>query len=322
MAGVTHRFIETNGIHMHIAEQGSGPLVLLLHGFPELWYSWRHQLEALADAGYHAVAPDLRGYGQTDRPAEIERYTQLHLVGDIIGLLDALGEQQAVVVGHDWGAPVAWNTALFRPDRTRGVILLSVPYLPRGPVSLLTAMRSVLGEGFYMAYFQQPGVAEAELERDVRTTMRKFLYSASGDAPQPQDGPQQPVVPEGLGVLNIMGEPETLPAWLTEADIDVYATAFARTGFTGGLNYYRTIDKSWELMAAWNGAPLLSPTLYVAGDRDLVVHFPGTRDLIGGLRAFVPNLTKTVMLPGCGHWTQQERPAEVNAAMIEFLRQL
>jgi pimeloyl-ACP methyl ester carboxylesterase len=183
-------------------------------------------------------------------------------------------------------------------------------------------MRSVLGEGFYMAYFQQPGVAEAELERDVRTTMRKFLYAASGDAAQPQGGPQQPVVPEGQGILDIMGEPERLPGWLSEADIDVYATEFARTGFTGGLNWYRTIDKSWELMAAWNGAPLLSPTLYVAGDRDLVVHFPGTSELIGGLRTFVPNLTKTVMLPGCGHWTQQERPAEVNAAMIEFLREL
>jgi pimeloyl-ACP methyl ester carboxylesterase len=322
MAGVTHRFIETNGIPMHIAEQGTGPLVLLLHGFPELWYSWRHQLAALADAGYHAVAPDQRGYGQTDRPAEVERYTQLHLAGDTIGLIDALGEQQAVVVGHDWGAPVAWNTALFRPDRVRGVILLSVPYLPRGPVSLLTAMRAVLGEGFYMAYFQTPGVAEAELERDVRTTMRKFLYSASGDVPQPQDGPPQPVVPAGQGILDIMVDPQSLPAWLSVEDIDRYAAEFERTGFSGGLNYYRTIEESWELMAAWNGALLRSPTLYVAGDRDLVVHLPGTGQLIAGLRAFVPNLTKTVMLPGCGHWTQQERPAEVNAAMLEFLRGL
>jgi epoxide hydrolase A/B len=184
MTDITHRFIETNGIHMHIAEAGQGPLVLLLHGFPESWYSWRHQLAALAQVGYHAVAPDQRGYGQTDRPAEIEKYTQLHQVGDIIGLLDALQEEQAVVVGHDWGAPVAWGAALMRPDRIRGVGGLSVPYVPRGPVSALTAMRSLLGEGFYMAYFQQPGVAEAELERDVRKTMRMFLYSGSGDVPE------------------------------------------------------------------------------------------------------------------------------------------
>ncbi len=320
MSTVTHRFIETNGIRMHIAEQGTGPLVVLLHGFPELWYSWRHQLAALADAGYHAVAPDQRGYGRTDRPAEIERYTQLHLVGDIVGLLDALGEEKAVLVGHDWGGQATYNTALLRPDRVRGVVLLSVPYAPRGPFSLLAIMRSMLGEGFYMAYFQKPGVAEAELERDVHTTMRKFFYSGSGDAPQ--DGVQQPVVPEGKGFLDIMVEPQMLPGWLTEADIDFYATEHERTGFSGGLNWYRTIDKSWELMAAWNAAPLLSPTLYVAGDRDLVVNFPGASDLVANQQVFVPNLKRTVILPGCGHWTQQERPAEVNAAMIEFLRGL
>ncbi len=321
MTDITHRFIETNGIRMYIAEAGQGPLVLLLHGFPESWYSWRHQLAALAQAGYHAVAPDQRGYGQTDRPAEIEKYTQLHLVGDIIGLLDALQEEQAVVVGHDWGAPVAWNAALLRPDRIRGVVGLSVPFLPRGPVSALTAMRSLLGEGFYMAYFQQPGVAEAELERNVRTTMRMFLYSASGDAPADR-GASQPVVPQGGGILDIMLDPETLPAWLTEQDIDYYTSEFERTGFSGGLNWYRTIDKSWELMAAWTGALVRIPALYIAGERDLVVNFPGMRDLIANLRAFVPQLKESLLLPGCGHWTQQERPAEVNAALIEFLKDL
>jgi len=220
MTDITHRFIETSGIRMHVVEAGQGPLVLL-HGFPESWYSWRHQLAALAQAGYHAIAPDQRGYGQTDRPAEIEKYTQLHLVGGIIGLLDALQEEQAVVVGHDWGAPIAWDAALMRPDRIRGVVGLSVPYFPRGPVSLLTAMRSLLGEGFYMAYFQQPGVAEAELERDVRTTMRMLLYSASGDAPADRRA-SQPVVPQGGGILDILLAPETLPTWLTEQDIDYY----------------------------------------------------------------------------------------------------
>ncbi len=321
MTAITHRFIETNGIRMHVAEAGQGPLVLLLHGFPESWYSWRHQLAALAQAGYHAVAPDQRGYGQTDRPAEIEKYTQLHLVGDIIGLLDALQEEQAVVVGHDWGAPIAWGAAITRPDRIRGVVGLSVPFIPRGPVSVLTAMRSLLGEGFYMAYFQQPGVAEAELERDVRTTMRMLLYSVSGDAPADR-AEAQPVVPQGGGFLDIMLAPETLPAWLTEQDIDYYTSEFERTGFSGGLNWYRTIDKSWELTAAWTGALVRPPALYIAGERDLVVNFPGMRELIANLPAFVPQLKETLLLPGCGHWTQQERPAEVNATLLEFLKDL
>jgi pimeloyl-ACP methyl ester carboxylesterase len=321
MAEITHRSVETNGIRMHVAEAGSGPLVVLLHGFPESWYSWRHQLHALADAGYHVVAPDLRGYGQTDRPAEVEKYTQLHLVGDVIGLLDALGERQAVVVGHDWGAPVAWNTALFRPDRVRGVVGLSVPFVPRGPASLLAAMRAVLGDGFYMSYFQAPGVADSELARDVPTTIRKFLYSASGDVPLVGEAPQ-PVVPPGRGILDIMIEPPALPSWLTEADVAFYVGEFQRTGFTGGLNWYRAIDLSWELTAPWTGAPVVTPALYVTGDRDLVVNFPGTRGLIESLSTFVPRLTRTILLPGCGHWTQQERPAQVNAALLEFLGQL
>ncbi len=321
MTAITHRFIETNGIRMHVAEAGQGPLVLLLHGFPESWYSWRHQLAALAQAGYHAVAPDQRGYGQTDRPAAIEQYTQLHLVGDIIGLLDALEEEQTVIVGHDWGGPVAWHAALMRPDRIRGVVGLSVPYIPRGPVSVLTAMRSLLGEGFYMAYFQQPGVAEAELERDVRTTIRTFLYSASGDAPADR-GASQPVVPQGGGILDVLRTPETLPALLTEQDIDYYTVEFERTGFSGGLNWYRTIDKSWELMAAWTRALVHPPALYIAGERDLVVNLPGIRELIAHLSTFVPNLRGTLLFPGCGHWTQQERPAEVNAALLEFLKNL
>ena len=313
MAEVTHRFIETNGIRMHIAEQGTGPLVLLLHGFPELWYSWEKQMTALAEAGYHAVAPDMRGYGQTDRPTKVEQYTQLHLVGDIIGLLGVLGEQQAVVAGHDWGASVAWNLALLRPDRVRGVIGLSVPYSPRGRASMLTVMRSVLGNGFYMSYFQQPGIAEAEFERDVRTTMRKFLTAdISGAA----------VVPEGKGMLDVMNEPETLPAWLTQRDLDVFTTEFERTGFTGGLNWYRTIDLTWELMAPWHQALVMQPALFMAGESDITVNFPGARNRIANMRATVPNLKRTVLLEDCGHWIGQERPEEVNAAMIEFLQEL
>jgi pimeloyl-ACP methyl ester carboxylesterase len=313
MTEITHRFIETNGIRMHVAEQGTGPLVLLLHGFPELWYSWEKQMTALAEAGYHAVAPDMRGYGQTDRPAKVEQYTHLHLVGDIVGLLDALGEQQAIVAGHDWGASVAWHMALFRPDRVRGVIGLSVPYSPRGQASLLTVMRSVLGNGFYMSYFQQPGVAETEFERNVRTTMRKFLTANISNAA---------VVPEGKGMLDVMREPETLPAWLTEQDLDVFTTEFERTGFTGGLNWYRTIDLTWELMAPWHHALVMQPALFMAGENDITVSFPGARNRIANMRAIVPNLKRTIMLEDCGHWIGQERPAEVNSAIIEFVQGL
>ena len=320
MAELTHRFIDTNGLRMHIAEQGSGPLLLLLHGFPECWYSWRHQLTALAEAGYHVVAPDQRGYGQTDRPDAIEAYTQQVLVADVLGLLDALDTERAVIVGHDWGAPVAWNTALMHPERVRGVVGLSVPYMPRGPQNPLTMMRAVLGDGFYIVYFQQPGVADADMARDVRTTMRRLLYTVSGDAPGAGQTP--PVVPPGMSFVDTLQEPPGPLAWLTEADLDYYVAEFERTGFTGGLDWLRTIDLSWEQMAAYQGGKIQPPALYVAGDRDHVPHFPGMNMLLPRLKQFVPNLTQQLMLPGCGHWTQQERPAEVNAALLEFVRGL
>jgi pimeloyl-ACP methyl ester carboxylesterase len=320
MSELTHRTVETNGIRMHVAEAGAGPLAVLCHGFPESWYSWRHQLPALAEAGFRAVAPDMRGYGQTDRPAAIDQYTLLHLVGDMVGLLDALGAEQAVIAGHDWGAPVAWHAALLRPDRFRAVIGLSVPYRPRGPVRPTTVMPQTADAVFYQLYFQTPGVAEADFERDVRQTIRSILYSASGDAP-PAAGAVG-MVPRQGGLLARMIDPATLPAWLTEADIEFYAGEFARTGFAGGLNWYRNIDRSWELLAPFAGARVLVPALYIAGDRDLVVSFPGMDQLIPNLSRFVPQLRGTVMLPGCGHWTQQERAAEVNAAMIDFLHQL
>jgi pimeloyl-ACP methyl ester carboxylesterase len=309
---------------MHIAEQGSGPVVVLCHGFPESWYSWRHQLRALAEAGFHAVAPDMRGYGQTDRPQEIEKYTLFHLVGDMVGLLDALGAEQAVIAGHDWGAPVAWHAALMRPDRFRGVIGLSVPYRPRGLVPPTTVMPQRDDALFYQLYFQAPGVAEAELERDAKRTIRTILYSASGDAPRRDSGAGDGVgmVPRQGGFLTRMVTPDTLPPWLTEADIDAYAGEFVRAGFRGGLNWYRNIDRNWELLAPFAGAHVTIPALYVAGDRDLVVAFRGADQFIANLATVVPRLRRTIMLPGCGHWTQQERSSEVSAAMIDFLRSL
>jgi pimeloyl-ACP methyl ester carboxylesterase len=326
MSGVTHRFVEANGIRLHVAEQGQGPLVVLCHGFPESWYSWRHQLPALAEAGFRAVAPDMRGYGQTDRPEAIDQYTLLHLIGDVVGLIDALGAESAVVAGHDWGAPVAWNTALLRPDRVRGVIGLSVPFLPRRPARPTTLMPQTDDAMFYQLYFQTPGVAEAEFERDVRRSIRSMLYSGSGDMPRPPSGTPSlggvGMVPRSGGFLDRMLDPATLPPWLTQEDIEFYTNEFARTGFRGGLNWYRNIDRNWELMAPYAGALVTVPALYMAGDRDLVVAFRGMDQLIPNLGKFAPQLRRTVMLPGCGHWTQQERAPEVNAAMIEFLKSI
>jgi pimeloyl-ACP methyl ester carboxylesterase len=325
MNELTHRTIEANGIRIHIAEQGSGPLVLLCHGFPESWYSWRHQLQALALAGFHAVAPDMRGYGDTGRPAEIERYSLLHLVGDMIGVLDSLGEKTAVIAGHDWGAPVAWHAALMRPDRFRAVIGLSVPYRPRGGVAPTSIMPQTDEASFYQLYFQTPGVAEKELETDVRASLRKILFSASGDVPRRNPGAAPSavgMVPRAGGFLSRMVNPESLPAWLNEADVDTYAQQFQRSGFRGGLNWYRNIDRNWELLAAYAGASVSVPALYVAGDLDIVVAFPRMKEVIADLPRYIPQLRGTIMLPGCGHWTQQERPDEVNRAMIDFLRAL
>jgi pimeloyl-ACP methyl ester carboxylesterase len=315
---IVHRSIDTNGLRMHVAEQGTGPLVVLLHGFPECWYSWRHQLSALADAGYHAVAPDQRGFGRTDRPEAVQSYTVLHTVGDLIGLLDELGEERAVVVGHDFGSRPAWGAALMRPDRIRGVVGLSVPFVPRGPLPPIAGLRAALGERFYQVYFQQPGPAEAEFERDVRTTIRKLLYGLSGDVPEVPT----PIVPEGGELLDIFEAPDVLPSWLTEEDIDVYTKEFDRTGFGSALSWVRNFDRNWELMAPWMGAKVGVPALYMAGEKDHVVRFPGMSDLIANLKAFVPNLSRTLMLPGCGHWTQQERADDVNMAIIEFLKDL
>lgn len=319
MRELTHRFVQTNGIRMHFVEQGEGPLVVLCHGWPELWYSWRHQIRDLAAAGYRVVAPDQRGYGQTDRPEAIDQYTQLHLVGDMVGLLDALGAETAVIAGHDWGAPVAWNCALLRPDRFPAVIAMSVPYGPRAPVRPTEGLRMMAGENFfYILYFQEPGVAEAELEADVRASLRRIYYSASGSPPR---GDQwRPALPKTAKFLDATTDPATLPDWLTEADLDFYTAEFQRTGFRGGLNWYRNLDRTWELMAPWQGAKVTVPALFISGERDGVRQFMG--QAIAALPQHVPNLRGTITLPGCGHWNQQERPTETTKAMLDFLATL
>jgi pimeloyl-ACP methyl ester carboxylesterase len=322
---IHHRFVTTNGIKMHIAEAGQGPLVIMCHGFPESWFSWRHQLVALAEAGFHAVAPDMRGYGQTDKPEPIEQYSLFHLVGDMVGLLDALEAPLAVIVGHDWGAPVAWHSALFRPDRFRAVIGLSVPYRPRGLARPTTVMPQREDAIFYQLYFQKPGVAEADFERDTRETMRRILFWGSGNSERPQPrmgGGDVGMVPRTGGILSGTPAPDILPSWITEEDIEFYAGEFMRAGFRGGLNWYRNIDHNWELMSPWTGAKVWVPALYISGERDMVMGFKGMEQLVPALKQFVPNLQETIILPGCGHWTQQERSKEVNAAMIAFLKGL
>ncbi|WBO69084.1 alpha/beta fold hydrolase [Streptomyces camelliae] len=311
--------IDVNGIQLHIAEQGSGPLVVLLHGFPESWHSWHQQFGPLAEAGFRVVAPDQRGYGRSDHPDDVGAYTILHLVGDVVALIRALGEDKAFVVGHDWGAPVAWHTALLRPDMVLGVAGLSVPPPFRGTQPPLATMDKRFDGRFYWNYFNRPGAADAEFAKDVRTTLRKFFYAASGDAAT--DGEiMQPLVNPGQGWLETMPDPDVLPEWFTEADLDALTESFSQ-GFTGPLNWYRNLDRNWELTAAWHNAVITRPALYVYGDRDLVPAFPGTPELIEKLPHLMPSLWREpVKLAGCGHWTQQERPNEVNAALIEFLQ--
>jgi len=322
----THRLIRTNDIQMQITEQGEGPLVLLCHGFPETAYSWRHQIPVLAEAGFHVVAPDLRGYGSTQCPEAIDQYTVIHLVGDLVGLLDALNAEKAVIVGHDWGATVAWHAAQLRPDRFRGVVALSVPLIGQPPVPPTQFFPQTEDALYYTLYFQPPGPAEAELERDVRQTLRKLLFGASGDAGprQPNDNTPNPfgMVSRSQGMLAPLPDPNPLPAWLTEADLTVYAEAFAKTGFRGGLNYYRNLDRNRELMACFNGVKVTIPALYVVGERDVVLGPPVMRQLIARMPDTIPLLRETIILPGCGHWTQQEKPEEVTSALLSFLQSL
>ncbi|OVE66923.1 epoxide hydrolase [Clostridium diolis] len=325
MSELKHRIVETNGIKMHIAEQGKGPLVLLLHGFPEIWYSWRNQIPVLAEAGYHVVAPDLRGYGDTEKPENIDQYTLLHLVGDIVGLLDALNEETAVIVGNDWGATIAWNAALLRPDKFKGVIALTVPMMPQPPIPPTTVFPQNSGELFYTLYFQTPGVAEKEFEKDARFAVHNLLYSASGDAGprKGNDGIPNPfsMVSREKGLLSTLPMPK-MTSWLKEKDLEVYAEAFAKTGFSGGLNYYRNLDKNRELLSCFNGLKVTIPALFMVGTRDVGLSIPGMDQIISGMKSIVPNIRQTIFLEDCGHWAQQEKPEEVSAAIISFLKSL
>jgi pimeloyl-ACP methyl ester carboxylesterase len=290
--------------------------VLMCHGWPELWYSWRHQLPAVAAAGFRAVAPDMRGFGETEAPADVNDYTILHNVGDVVALVAALGEKQAIIVGHDWGAPVAWTAAMMRPDLFPAVVAMSVPHRPRSAAAPLQTLRDAGLGNFYWIYFQKPGVAEAEFERDPAVTLRKLLYGVSGDVPIDRNNPM--LVNEGHGFLYPLAVPEKLPAWLRDEDIEKFASEYRRTGFRGGLNWYRNIDRNWALTAPWHDATIRQPALFIAGTRDPVIAGPRGTAAIEHMSRAVPGVQK-VMIEGAGHWIQQERPERVNAALLEFL---
>ena len=322
MSEITERDIQSNGLNMHIAEAGEGPLVVLCHGFPESWYSWRHQLRALSDAGYHVVAPDQRGYGGTDAPPNIDEYTIFHLVGDIVGLVNALGESQAVVVGHDWGSPVAWNCASLRPDVFRAVASLSVPIGPRGSTPPLVSLKELFGDRFfYQLYFQTPGVAEHELQNDIPKTMRKMLFGASGAVNRGNMLEQRSdPAPDTAFMLERMPDPgDDLPDWLTAEDIDYYASQFQKAGFRGGLNWYRNIDRNWELSGSLQGLKINQPAYFMTGTRDVV---PYSENALAAMKTVLTNLVDAVVLPDIGHWTQQEAPEAVNEGLIQFLNGL
>lgn len=304
------RTISANGIEFFVTEQGSGPLVLLYHGWPELSHSWRHQLPAIAAAGFHVVAPDMRGFGRTSAPESIDAYSIFDMVGDMVALVAALGETKAIIIGHDWGAPVAWHAALFRPDIFTAVGGLSVAPPFRGRERPLDALAKSGVTNFYWQYFQKPGVAEAEFERDVDYTMRAVTFGVDASL----------FLKDGHGFLGDTTIPRPLPAWVSEQDHAHVVETYRRTGFRGGLNWYRNIDRNWELTAPWQGAKIHQPSIFIAGANDSVV-----TGILGGKRVtemdrVLPNLKRKLIIEGAGHWIQQERPDEVNAALVEFLK--
>lgn len=315
---IKHRQIGANGLEFHIAEQGSGPLVLLCHGFPESWYSWRHQIPILADAGYRVIAPDLRGYGGTEGPPERESYSIMDLVGDMVGLVAALGEKRAIIIGHDWGATVAWHAALLRPDVFPAVVAMSVPYRQRGTAPPLRLLRQQGLNTYYWIYYQDVGLADTEYERDPRETLRRTLYTFSGDAPH--SDVNRRILEPGKGALDNTLNPDQLPQWLTDSDLDYMASELEKSGFRNPLNYYRNIDRNWDLLAPWAGAVIHQPALFIAGKEDHVIRGPTGEKQLKELPMTVPGLKRILLLDGAGHYIQQERSKEVSAALIEFLR--
>ena len=323
---MTSRILTVNGLQMNVAQSGTGPTVLLCHGFPETHHSWRKQMQPLADAGYHVVVPDLRGFGGTDAPREVGRYGLMELIGDMVGLLDALSARDAIIAGNDWGATIAWQSALIRPDRFRAIAAVGVPMMGRAPAPPTTLFPANAEAEFYVKYFQHEGEAEAELDADVETSLRKILYAASGDAGPREAGDKTPnpfgIVRHPGGLLGPLPFPKHLPPWIDETDIQAVTAAFRGSGFRGGLNYYRNMDRNWEDQAALVGLKVRVPALFMIGERDTGLAIPAMPDIIKAMPELVPNLRKVVRVPGAGHWLPQERPELFNAQLIDFLKTL
>lgn len=314
-----HALVDVPGGRIHVVEHGSGPLVMLVHGFPESWYSWRHQLPALAEAGFRAVAIDVRGYGRSSKPAEVTAYRMLAHVADNVAVLRSLGERTAIIVGHDWGSPIAANSALLRPDLFTAVGLLGVPYAPRGDVRPTEAFAAAGGEEeFYVSYFQTPGRAEAEIESDIRAWLAGIYAALSGNPPPAASAGSLFTIPPGGRMRDRLPHPEQLPSWLSDADLDTFAGEFERTGMSGALNRYRNVDRDWEDLAAWDGAVITQPSIFIAGEREA-----STTWMAGAVAAHahtLPGLVSSHVVAGCGHWVQQEAAGEVNALLIDWLR--
>lgn len=315
------RTIDTGEVALRCAVEGEGPLVIMVHGFPESWYSWRHQIGPVADAGFTACAIDVRGYGGSDKPQPVEAYAMERIVGDLIGLRKALSpDAPAVLVGHDWGAPIVWNSALTHPEHFRAVAGMSVPFsgVPQRPFTeVFREHFTSQGRFFYQEYFQEPGVAEAEAEADPRDFVQRMMYSISGDVP-PGDYWDKP-----LGATFLEGLPDPEPvAWLTEDDLDFYEAEFTASGFRGPLNRYRNHEADYEWLQNWAGKRIEQPALFIGGTRDPATFlFGAIEDPVALVKMFAPRAEGHI-LDGVGHWTQQERPDEVNAVLIDWLKRL
>jgi len=318
-----HGNASSDGVRIHYVEQGpnNGPVVLMVHGFPEVSYSWRHQLPALAAAGYRAVAIDVRGYGRSGKPQAIEDYRLLRQVADNVAVAGHLGAAKAVIVGHDWGAPISWTSSLLRPDLFDAVALLSVPCRPTGSRRPTQALAELTGPDseFYMNYFQEPGRVEAEAEADMRRWLEGFYYGASADAPSGSDAGMW-IIPKGDRMADRMPRLNTQLAWLSKEDLDVYAGEFERTGLRGGLNRYRNLDRDADDLAALRGQPLRVPALFIGGDKDGPTAWGASA--IARFAQTLPLLKGSHILQNCGHWIQQEKPGEVSRLLMEFLAEV